>query len=170
MKHLLKNKYKSIVCILLGMFLLTQVSNAYAWAWLLRPLVLGGGARAATTATVVRVGGVQATKSNITRNIVKNGISTAVTVPLLTFQGSANASSFEYNSSGAKFYENGYLLNIGKSCDTYSSTYGKGKWGWSEKGWWVAFFENEDGITAFEYKENLPKMSQSIMDRCEITD
>lgn len=169
MKNFIKNKYKSIVCILLGMFLLTQVSNAYAWTWFIRPIIgVGGGA--SRVATVVRVGGVQATKSSITRNIVKNGISTAVTVPLLIFQGSANASSFEYNSNGAKFYENGYLLNIGQYCETYSSTYGKGQWGWSEKGWWVAFFENEDGITAFEYKENFPKMPQSVMNRCEITD
>lgn len=112
----------------------------------------------------------QVKKNSITSSLLKfSGQTLAMaTLSSMMYTGQAKASSFEYNSNGAKFYEQGNLINIGVSCDANSPVYGDGQWGWNEYGWGV-YLENSENITTFEYSlDNKPEFTQNILNKCKI--
>lgn len=167
MKHLLKNKYKSIVCILLGMFLLTQVSNAYAHFW-------WGAVARAVFGQAVKQGAKTAVKRQASRTAfgrLATGVNVAgVALPVFAMSGSATASNYSYNEHGAVLLENGYKIYLGRGCEAESELYGKeGQWGWSySKGFVVALSDGKE-ITVVEYsRDMLPEFSQEIIDGCRI--
>lgn len=133
-----------------------------------QPIKAGTGAMVGSAIGVATV--KQVKKKSIVSSLLKfSGQSLAMAMVSSTmYTGQAKASSFEYNSSGAKFYEQGNLINIGVSCDASSDVYGDGYWGWNEYGWGI-YLENSEKITTFEYSlDNKPEFTQNILNKCKI--
>lgn len=123
-----------------------------------------------TLATGVGVATVKQVKKKSAVASLLNISGHVLTVAMLStmFTGEAKASSFEYSSSGAKFYEQGNLIHIDVDCNAYSSAYGDGQWGWNENGWGI-YLEDSENVTTFEYSlDNMPKFTQNILNKCKI--
>lgn len=160
MKNFIKNKYKSIVCILLGMFLLTQVSNAYAHFW------WGAMIRTLFGQTVKQ--GVKKTASRTAFGHLTTAVNVAGVASVVSTSGTATASDYYYNEHGAVLVENGYRIYLGRGCEAESYLYGKGQWGWNSQGFVVALNNGEE-TTVLEYSKNMrPDFPEYILNACKV--
>lgn len=161
----MKTKFQILIFSLLLNIPTIQTVEAHPAGWILRQLLMG---EIKTTArkTVMSSTGKSMVKKLPKR---KGAMGTIATLGSIAgTSGAAEKSDFNYNEHGLVIIEEGRKIYIGKSCDAYSSAYGKGAWGWNKNGWIVAMEKNGEQ-TAFEYGiDNLPAFPKKILNNCKI--